>query len=146
MADHVQKPLILHASSLPKIPSSFDDASRGQTTWHTLFSAPATATSSLSGGVATCPPAGSLALHRHQQAEVYYILSGSGEVEIDGAKTRVSKDTVIWIPGNAEHGVFCGPHESLKWFYIFPEGSFDAVVYQFRHETMESPKVVRAKL
>lgn len=132
---HPEKPVILSfpAQEAAQPPSSFDDPSRGTTTWHTLLSSPDTPTTSLSGGVAVCPRFGTLALHRHRQAEVYYILSGSGEVEIDGRRTRVAKDHVVWIPGDAEHGVFTGDEE-LKWFYVFPEGSFEKVVYRFTHE------------
>lgn len=88
----------------------------------------------MSSGVATCPSNGTLALHRHTQAEIYFILSGSGEVEIEGKRTKVKKDMAIWIPGDAEHGVFCGEGEELKWFYVFAEGSFESIVYRFTHE------------
>lgn len=94
----------------------------------------------MSGGVAVCPRYGALALHRHKQAEIYYILSGSGEVEIEGQRNKVSKDMVIWIPGDAEHGVFTGDDE-LKWFYVFPEGSFENVVYRFTHEEKVSARL-----
>lgn len=92
----------------------------------------------MSSGIATCPPNGSLSLHRHKQPEIYYILSGTGEIEIDGERTSVSKDMAIWIPGDAEHGVFCGEGEELRWFYVFPEGNFEDVVYRFSHESRDA--------
>lgn len=129
------KQCFLHVGDLSENPSSsFAEPSRGNTTWHTLLSAPTTPTDALSAGVAVCPSNGSLALHRHKQAEIYYILSGSGEVEIDGTRQRVSKNMIIWIPGDAEHGVFCGEGEELKWLYVFPEGKFEDVVYRFSNE------------
>lgn len=142
--DSPPTPVFFDLNALSSSPSSFPEESRGKTTWHTLFSSPLTPTTCMSGGVATCPPNGTLALHRHKQAEIYFIISGSGEVEIDGKRTRVSKDTAIWIPGDAEHGVFCGDGEELKWFYVFPEGSFESVVYRFSHEAED--KKVMAKL
>lgn len=87
----------------------------------------------MSSGIAVCPPWGSLALHRHRQAEIYYVLSGSGHVEIDGKRVQVGPDTLVWIPGDAEHGVFC-EGEEMRWLYVFPEGSFDSVVYRFSVE------------
>ncbi|KAF4543649.1 Cupin RmlC-type [Lasiodiplodia theobromae] len=146
MATKSQKPLFLRSHQVSETPpSSFAESARGNTTWHTLLSAPATATDSLSGGIAVCPSNGSLALHRHEQAEIYYVLAGAGEVEIDGKRRKVSEGMMIWIPGNAEHGVFCG-EERLKWLYIFPEGSFEDVVYRFREDSSHAQDTAKAKL
>lgn len=89
-------------------------------------------------GIATCPAEGSLALHQHTQAEIYYILSGSGIVEINGVRNHVSEGSVLWIPGNAMHGVVCGPNETLTWFYVFPEARFEDIVYRFKPEETTS--------
>ncbi|OHF01741.1 hypothetical protein CORC01_02932 [Colletotrichum orchidophilum] len=142
----LEKPLIVDIKSeATKIPEFFSEHSRGNATWHTLVSAPGTLTDSLSSGVATCPPNGSLALHRHKQAEIYYVLSGSGKVEINGVRHNVSKDQLVWIPGDAEHGVFCDGDETMTWLYVFPEGRFSDIVYRFKHEIMGEPEI-RAKL
>lgn len=124
-------PVFADEGALRLPPSSFLEPHKGNTTWHTLLSAPTTSSSSLSAGIAECPANGCLALHRHKQAELYYILSGSGEVEVDGKRQRVRDGMMIWIPGDVEHGVFCGDDEQLRWFYVFPEGSFEDVVYRF---------------
>ncbi|KAH8646118.1 RmlC-like cupin domain-containing protein [Xylariales sp. PMI_506] len=132
MAEDLQAPLVIDtAATLQEPPSSFPTLDKGNTTWHTLLSAPTTPTDSLCAGIATCPANGTLARHRHSQAEMYYVLSGSGEVEIDGKRQRVSKGTLLWIPGDAEHGVFCEESETLQWLYVFPGGKFDDVVYRF---------------
>ncbi|KAM5354425.1 hypothetical protein ACJ41O_001074 [Fusarium nematophilum] len=141
------KPLILDTSSHTEAPpSSFAEIARGNATWHTLVSAPGTATTSLTGGIAVCPSNGTLALHRHKQAEIYYVLSGTGEVEVDGERYKVSKDMLVWIPGDAEHGVFCAEGEELRWLYVFPEGSFEQVIYRFTHEVKEKVGGLKAKL
>lgn len=127
------KPIFLDEEVLKHPPSSFPEPEKGNATWHTLLSAPATPSTSLSSGIAVCPANGSLALHRHQQAEMYYFLSGTGEVEVDGKRQRVAKGMTVWIPGNAEHGVFCGENEQLRWLYVFPEARFEDVVYRFSH-------------
>lgn len=46
----------------------------------------------------------------------------------------MSKGMLLWIPGEAEHGAFCGGEQTLKWMYIVPEDSFESVVYRFRDE------------
>ncbi|KAH6994976.1 RmlC-like cupin domain-containing protein [Ilyonectria destructans] len=140
------KPVIIDTLSPKNPPESFPEPSFGNTTWHTLLSSPATPTDAMSAGVAVCPPNGTLALHRHKQSEIYYILSGTGEIEIDGTRTRVSQGMVLWIPGDAEHGVFCNEDDELKWLYVFPEGNFEHVIYRFSHETGESKNQALAKL
>lgn len=116
------EPIFLNEEALKNPPSSFPEPEKGNATWHTLLSAPSTASTSLSAGIAVCPANGCLALHRHKQAEIYYILSGTGELEVDGKRQRVVKDISIRIPGNAEHGVFCGDGEQLRWLYFFSRG------------------------
>ncbi|KAF5020054.1 hypothetical protein F66182_7935 [Fusarium sp. NRRL 66182] len=140
------KPLIIDiGAQTAAAPSSFAEKQRGNATWHTLLSAPGTASTSLTGGIATCPANGTLALHRHKQAEIYYILSGSGEVEVDGERRKVTKDNLVWIPGDAEHGVFCtGDH--LRWLYFFPEDSFDNIVYRFTDEVKGMAGKIKSKL
>ncbi|KAF4994096.1 hypothetical protein FGRMN_6011 [Fusarium graminum] len=146
MSSPPRKPLIIDINAQSKnAPSSFAEKERGNATWHTLLSAPGTATTSLSGGIATCPRYGTLALHRHKQAEVYFILSGNAEVEVDGERHHVSQNNLVWIPGDAEHGVFCGDQE-LSWLYFFPGDSFDNVVYRFTHEVGDTSGDLKAKL
>ena len=111
---------------------SFPDDSYGVVTWHTLFSQPLTPTSDLSAGIAVCPPRnGRLCPHRHEQAEIYHILDGDGEVIIDGVKSRVTKGSSVFIPSNAEHGIVNVGDKDLRWFYVFPTSAFENVVYRF---------------
>jgi hypothetical protein len=55
------------------------DDHRGRLTSRTLFSADSTATECFVTGVADLPEDGYLALHRHEQAEIYHVLSGGLE-------------------------------------------------------------------
>ncbi|KAF5990051.1 hypothetical protein FBULB1_316 [Fusarium bulbicola] len=140
------KPLIINVGTQSQnTPSSFIEKERGNATWHTLLSSPGTKTTALTAGIATCPPQGTLALHRHKQAELYYILSGSGEVEVEGERYPVSKNNLVWIPGDAEHGVFCSDNE-LSWLYVFPEDSFDNIVYRFTSEVKDLAGKIKSKL
>ncbi|KAM0720815.1 hypothetical protein Q7P37_003100 [Cladosporium fusiforme] len=111
---------------------SFPNTSNGIVTWKTLISAPQTATDSLTAGVATCPPQqGHLCPHRHTHAEIYHIISGRGIVQIDGKENEVTAGTVVYIPGDSEHGIRNDSEEDLKWLYVFGADSFQDVVYRF---------------
>ncbi|BCS29834.1 cupin domain-containing protein [Aspergillus puulaauensis] len=129
-------PIILPEQKITSQPAeSFPTPSNGHVTWRTLLSTPQTPSSDMCAGLATCPPrTGFLACHRHTQAEIYYITSGSGVVVIDGSEYVVSKGAVVFIPGDAEHGVRNEGGEPLVWFYVFPTAGFGDVVYRFSHE------------
>ena len=120
-------------------PESFPDPTYGTITWHTLISSPKTNSSDLSAGIATCPPGtGHLCAHRHTQAEIYHILDGEGDVIIDGVRSRVSKGSTVFIPSDAVHGVVNTGLGELRWFYVFPTGSFGDVVYRFEKDEKEA--------
>ncbi|KAJ5300065.1 hypothetical protein PENANT_c078G10616 [Penicillium antarcticum] len=118
---------------------SFTDDSYGVVSWHILFSRSRTPSSDLCAGIAVCPPAnGHLCGHRHEQAEIYYIIEGYGEMTIDGVKSHVAKGCSVFIPPNAEHGIENTGIENLKWFYVFPTSAFSDVVYRFTQD--EKPR------
>jgi len=52
---------------------------------------------------------------------VYHIISGHGFVRIDGTEHEVEAGSVVFIPGDAEHGVRNDGDEGeeLTWFYCF---------------------------
>jgi mannose-6-phosphate isomerase-like protein (cupin superfamily) len=137
------EPTILHASTVANIPSTtFPDPTLGGTvSWKTLLSRPTTATDTFTVGIATCAPsssvhcpaapAGELNLHRHAQAELYHVISGRGVVTIDGVEHEVEKGSVVYIPGDAEHGMKCVGEEEVRWLYVFAVGGFGEVEYRF---------------
>lgn len=138
------KPIILpsnYTSTTP--PESFPDpSSHGSVTWHTLFSHPQTPSSDLSAGIAVCPRnSGNLCPHRHEQAEIYYIIEGEGEVTVDDVTQRVGKGSSVFIPSNARHGIVNVGEGDLRLFYVFPTGSFGDVVYRFEDEGMAKAKL-----
>ena len=93
-------------------------------------------------GIAVCQPrTGSLCPHRHTQAEIYYIISGKGIVQINGREYEVEGGSSVFIPGDAEHGIFNKGEEELRWFYVFPTGAFSDIVYRFSDEVGEDKKL-----
>lgn len=128
-----KKATVLSASSIASLPvESFEEPSRGEVSWRTLFTQPKTPTSDLSAGIAVCPSlTGHLCRHRHAQAEIYHILEGRGIVTVGAEPYEVEKGSAVFIPGDVEHSVVNNGEEPLKWFYIFPSGSFSDVIYRF---------------
>jgi mannose-6-phosphate isomerase-like protein (cupin superfamily) len=75
--------------------------------------------------------AGFLQLHRHSHAEIYHVISGSGTVCIDQQEYEVNKGSVVFITGDAEHGIFNKGNEDLVWLYVFAADGFEDIVYRF---------------
>lgn len=110
----------------------WDDPVRGCVAWYTLFSSDITPTDSMAAGIAEIVPGGgALRLHSHAEAEIYYIIEGTGIMSLDGRETVVGAGTAVFIPGDAEHGLRNEAGSTLKLFYVFPTGRFSDVVYHF---------------
>lgn len=127
------RPVIVHADTIAnRTPDRFPDSSvGGDVTWKTLLSQPDTPTDTFTVGVATCELGAGLKLHRHAQAEIYYVTAGRGLVIVDGEEHEVKKGSVVFIPGDAEHGIRCMGEEAVSWLYCFAVGGFREVVYRF---------------
>jgi len=61
----------------------------------------------------------------HAFDEIYVVLDGEGDIEVDGEKRRVTKDEAVFVPAHADHRfsgyetlsllvVFNGPHTATK--------------------------------
>ena len=62
----------------------------------------------------------------HAFDEIYVVLDGEGEIEVDGERRRVTKDQAVFVPAHADHRfsgyetlallvVFNGPHTATKY-------------------------------
>ncbi len=109
------------------------DPAFGTVMWRTLVSSDQTPSRDMVMGVAEFGAGGTLLPHRHEPSEIYYGLSGSGIVTIDGIPHVIAQGTAIHIPSNAEHGTVAGP-EGLAFVYVFPRDSFAEVDYRFSAE------------
>ncbi|KAJ4987449.1 hypothetical protein SVAN01_07049 [Stagonosporopsis vannaccii] len=141
-------PSCIHSTASEQFP---DPQTGGSVTWKTLISSPQTHTDTFTVGIASCGPGasagcrGHLAPHRHAQAEIYHVTQGKGVVAIEGREYAVEKGTVVWIPGDAEHGVVNTGAEELVWLYVFAADGFADVVYRFAEPGGQEGKP-RAKL
>lgn len=143
-----RKPVLFNSTDIENTPSEGfpDPSSGGDVSWKTLISAPITATDTFTVGIATCAPKkttgcrGHLKPHTHQQAEVYHVTQGKGIVTIDGEKHKIGKGGVLWIPGDAEHGIENVGEEDLVWLYVFAVDGFEDVVYNFDQDEYRGQK------
>jgi mannose-6-phosphate isomerase-like protein (cupin superfamily) len=123
-------PLIARADQRPR--EGWDDPTRGDASWFTLFSGDRTPTTRMCAGVMELPPGGvGLRPHRHAAPEIYYITEGNGVVFVDGEESAVTAGSAVFIPGDAEHGVRNTGDVALRIFYVFPTNRFSDVVYRF---------------
>ena len=106
-------------------------AARGLVYWKTLLSADVTPSEALTMGIAKIPPGEALHEHRHQQAEIYLILEGTGLVRIDGKARPVGAGSAVFIPGNVVHSCENTGASDLRFAYVFPANSFEEVEYVF---------------
>lgn len=130
--------VIVTAGDRPR--ERFDVAARGDASWFTLISGDLTATDRMSAGVMELAPGGvGLAPHRHREPEIYFVVSGSGIVTIDGVDAPVAADATVFIPGDAEHGIRNAGVAVLRVFYVFPTDRFSDVVYRFSADETPAP-------
>lgn len=112
---------------------AWDDPVKGRVTWRTLVSGDRTPSSGLTQGVADVEATedGAPRVHRHRQAETYYILSGRGVMRIAGVDYPLSPGDVVFIPGGVWHGACAVGDAPLRLLYTFAADSFTDVVYEF---------------
>ena len=106
-------------------------ASGGAIRWKILIDGERTGSRGLVTGVAQLTPGAQLLPHRHEPEETYYIVSGHGEMEIDGDTTAVGPGCAIFIPANARHALRCTGLEPLVLVFAFARDRFDQIEYHF---------------
>ncbi len=129
-----KQPVIKHEGPCP---DGWSDRVHGDICWRTLFSSGQTPTEDLTAGLAEILPGNEFKSHRHEQSEIYYILSGSGSISIDGAVYKVAPGTAIFIPGNAIHSIRNTGSDALRFFYAFAVDSIDEIDYFFTEDPRE---------
>lgn len=128
------QPVVLHEQDCEL--ESWSEEARSLVEWRTLLSADRTPTRALTLGMAELPPgeASDLRTHRHAQIEVYYVLAGEGIVSIDGVEHAIRPGSVVFLPGDAEHGAVNTGAETMRLLYVFAADSFEEVEYRFSPE------------
>jgi len=62
--------------------------------------------------IATLEPGKKIEEHIDPMEEIYFILSGSGEIQVDDEKRPVSVGDATWIPTGSSHSLFNSGKES----------------------------------
>lgn len=125
-------PIIIKQSELEW--ESWEDpviAAKSPIRWKLLITGERTPSSGLVTGIAEVPPGTSLPLHHHEPEETYYVISGTGHMQIDDCETEISQGSAIYIPPNAKHSVRCTGTEPLVFIFTFAHDSFDQIIYNF---------------
>ncbi len=69
-------------------------------------------------GVVEVDPGNHTPLHRHKCEEVYYILEGEGEVEIEGERYEIKKGYGVFLPEGVRHRVFNKGESVLRYVVV----------------------------
>ncbi|GEM_PF-730018 len=124
--------LVVDAAQAPL--SGGTDAAFGEVRWRTLINSCSEKSREMVLGIAEFEPHGRLLPHRHDPAEFYFGLEGSGIVTIDGTPHEMRPGVAIYVPANAEHDTKAGP-EGLRFAYGFAAASFEQITYRFSAAT-----------
>lgn len=123
------KPFIFNEQT--GVHDGWNDPIHGRVSWHTLFSGDITPSEQLSGGIARLDPGGELKPHRHDPAEIYFVLEGTLDLTVDGTMQQLQSQSGIFIPGNAEHGCRNNGTSIVRFLYVFAVDRFSDVLYRF---------------
>lgn len=125
------EPTIVHQDDCES--EEWDDPIRGRVRFRTMLSGDRTPSEAITMGVAELGPgeSRSLRLHRHEAPEAYFILAGTGVVNIDGREHPVCAGSAVFVPGGVRHGAFNTGVDTLRLLYVFAVDSFADVEYEF---------------
>jgi mannose-6-phosphate isomerase-like protein (cupin superfamily) len=140
-ASQYVRPVVLSKEDIDHLPiEGFPEPGRIVGSFQNVFASETTPTNELTFGVATFPAKTTdktsyEALHRHEPAEFYYILSGYMILLLEGVKHKITAGHAVYIPGNAEHG-FCNPSHNadLLFCWGFATDGFQGIRYDWSQE------------
>jgi len=124
----MSEPIVVHEQDVER--TTWSDPVRGEVGFRTIVGG-AIAPGELTAGLADLEAGGWLGHHRHEPAEIYYVLQGSGTLSIDGRDHVVGAGSAAYIPGGAEHAIRNTGEGPLRFFYAFAVGSADQIEYRF---------------
>ena len=79
-------------------------------------------------GRSVISPAGHTEPHAHEENEIFLILEGAGEMDIDGERTALVGGQAVAIPANHRHSLSnTSPDAPLSFINIYWPPSFGAV-------------------
>ena len=122
------RPLVVHESDI-----EFEGGA--DVRWRTLLSGYRTLSEKLTLGIADVPAGGEVPKrHYHPQPEAYYLIEGTGLLEIDSETFEMRPGHAAFIPGGSIHRLRNTGSSPLKLLYVFPADTFGEVEYTFPDE------------
>jgi quercetin dioxygenase-like cupin family protein len=109
----------------------WDDPTRGNIGFRTLFGSDGDPRAGLTAGVAELDAGGRLSIHRHDPAEVYHVLEGTGVVTVGDLEHPVSTGASVLIPPGVPHGIRNTGRSVLRVFYVLAADRMTDVEYDF---------------
>ena len=89
----------------------------------------------LAVGLTIIPPGSQSDKTGHVEGELFYVLEGTGAIEVEGEKAPVSKGTTVFAPPYAIHQLINNSGESLKILWVLcPPGREKAIIEQGKIE------------
>ena len=104
----------------------------GNFRWKYLVDSSENNSHGLSCGLVQIPVGEELQLHSHSLQEIYLIRSGEGILLRRNLENqKVTKDSIVYIPGNHFHGLKNIGRKPLEVIWIFPTDCWEDVKYVF---------------
>lgn len=107
-----------------------DDAIR----WKTFCGGDNSTTNGISFGNMEVPPGGLLHTHHHAEEEAYFVQRGSGKVYLNDRVFNIEAGSIVFIPGDASHGVKNDGKDTLELLWIFAVDKWSSVQYNMEYE------------
>ena len=127
-----KKPIVIDSAACEwQTRDAYQMTEQGRVRWKTLLSGERTASHSLTMGLLELPPREQLVRHRHQPVETYYILTGTGQVEVEGEIYPLSGGSAVFVPANAGHQLTNTGPTVMQVIYTFPIDAFAEVAYVY---------------
>ena len=123
--------LINHFEQLPWESRSPDPERSDVIRWKHFRAGDGEGLSGLSAGLLEIPRGGGLRLHHHEPAEIYYVVSGTGTVHIEGRRAPVRSGSFALIPAGAAHKIVNEGDDALRFIWMFPASSWHDVSYDY---------------
>jgi mannose-6-phosphate isomerase-like protein (cupin superfamily) len=77
-------------------------------------------------GQVTIFPGGQVPAHDHVQEEVYYVLQGEGEIEIEGAAEPIRAGDAVYVPSGKTHNLRNPGKRDMTFIFVYsPAGVVD---------------------
>jgi mannose-6-phosphate isomerase-like protein (cupin superfamily) len=70
-------------------------------------------------GYVVVEPDGSVPLHHHDQEEVYFLLDGVGEIDIDGKRFRMEPLSAVYIPAQKPHKFRNVGQSPMRFLFVY---------------------------